>query len=272
MRPSDFDILKLNLIASEYGGFSIMAKELQVSKEEWEVVKSWYDGGIYYLDYHLGQLVDFLQHKGIFENTLLIILSDHGDNFGEHGLAGHQFCLYDSLLHVPLIMVYPDVVPDGRRISSLVSLIDIFPTILGIASIKTHHNHIQGVSLYPFENRRFHDFICAECGESMTDVETDDMQFEQLRPKLKVYDKGSKCLRTESYKYILSADQNEELYDIQNDPFEKVNIASKHSDKIRFFKEQLKKTIDISFFGPREIYFKEDKKEMLRKLRDLGYI
>ncbi len=271
IRDSAFDIRKLNLIAGEYGQFSFMAKEFEMSEEEWKVVKSWYDGGICYLDHHLGELIDFLQCKGIFENTLLIILSDHGDNFGEHGLAGHQFCLYDSLLHVPLIMVYPNVIPSGRRISSLVSTIDIFPTILDILNIKGYRNDIQGRSLFPFKNRRIHDFIYAECGESVTSIPTDSIQFKRLRPKLKTYDKGSKCLRTESYKYILSADQNEELYDIQKDPFEKVNIANRHPDKTKYFRKQLENAIDTSFFGPRE-FPEKNREEILNRLQALGYV
>ena len=271
IRGSALDVRKLNLIASEHGHFAYIAKKFQVSEEEWEVVKSWYDGGISYLDYHIGELIRFLQHEEIFEDTFLIITSDHGDNFGEHGLAGHQFCLYDSLLHVPLIMVYPEVIPKGTRISSLVSTIDIFPTILDVSNTKGHHYDIQGKSLFPFEDRKIHDFICAECGESVTSIPTNSVRFQQLRPKLKPYDKGSKCLRTRSYKYIVSADQKEELYDIQKDPLEKVNIASIHPDKTKYFRKQLENTIDTSFFGPKE-FPKKEREEILNRLKALGYI
>lgn len=263
-----FDIRKLNLIASDHGQYSFMAKELQVSEEEWEVVKSWYDGGILYLDYRIGELVKFLQHQGIFENTLLIITADHGENFGEHGLASHQFCLYDSLIHVPLIMVYPKAIPRGKKISSLVSLIDIFPTILDLLNIKGHRHDIQGKSLFPFEDRKIHDFVCAECGESVRSRLTGST----LRSRLKQYDKGYKCLRTESYKYIISADQKEQLYDIRKDPLEEKNIAGKYPDKTKYFKKQLENTIDISFFGPKEFPAEKEREEILKRLQSLGYI
>jgi len=264
-----FNVQKLNLIASEGGQYSFMAKEFQMSEKEWEVIKSWYDGEILYLDYRIGELIDFLQDREILENTLLIITSDHGENFGEHGLASHQFCLYDTLIHVPLIMVYPDVIPRGRKISSLVSHIDIFPTILNLLNIKGYRHDIQGKSLFPFKDRKIHDFVCAECGESVTSrlVGT----WKKYGHKLKPYDKGSKCLRTEDYKYILSADQNEELYDIQKDPLEKVNIANEHPDKTKCFRKQLENAIDISFFGPRE-FAKQEREKILNKLQALGYI
>ena len=263
----NFDIRKLNLIANDHGQYSFMAKEFQVSEEEWKVVKSWYDGEILYLDYRIGELVEFLQSEGIFENTLLVITSDHGENFGEHGLASHQFCLYDSLIHVPLIMVYPDIIPRGRRISNMVSHLDIFPTILNLLNIKGYRNDIQGKSLFPFNDRKIHDFICAECGESVRSrLEV------SLRSKLKAYDKGYKCLRTKSYKYIISADQKEELYNVKKDPLEKVNIAEKYPDQTKYFKKQLENTIDISFFGPKEFPATKDREEILKRLQSLGYI
>lgn len=276
IRDSSLNVRKLDLIASEYGQFLFMAKELQVREEEWEVVKSWYDGGISYLDYRLGELISFLQREGIFENTFLIITSDHGENLGEHGLASHQFCLYDSLLHVPLIMVYPGVIPRERRNSSLVSTIDIFPTILEVSNIKGYQDDIQGRSLFPFRDRKIHDFICAECGESLRKNQPwskgPNDNFQPLHPKLEAIDKGSKCLRTDSFKYILSADGKEELYDVKKDPFEEVNIAGKYPDKVKRFKKQLENTIDTSSFGPREFPAKKDRKEILKRLKKLGYI
>jgi len=266
------DVRKLNRIASDDGQYSFMAKELNVSEEEWEIVKSWYDGGISYLDHRVGEFIDFLRDKGIFDNTLLIITSDHGENFGEHGLASHQFCLYDSLLHVPLIMINPNVIPEGERVSNLVSTIDIFPTILDILNIEEYRNDVQGESLSPFKDQKFHDFVCAECGESVTNIPTDWVEFQRLRPKLKPYDKGSKCLRTDSYKYILSQNGKEELYDIQKDSLEEVNIANKHPEKVGYFRKLLENTVDISFFGPKDFPKGEKGKEITNRLRALGYI
>jgi len=269
---SSLDVRKLNLIAKDDGQYEFMAKELQVTEEEWKIIKSWYDGSISYLDYRIGELVNFLCKEEILDNTLLIITSDHGENFGEHGLASHQFGLYDSLLHVPLIMVYPDVIPKGKRISNLVSTIDIFPTILDILKIGGYKNDVQGRSLFPFKDQKFHDFVCAECGESVTSIPTDSIRFKKLRPKLKPFDKGSKCLRTESYKYILSSDGKEELYDVQKDPLEEVNIVNKHPKKVEYFRKLLENTVDISFFGPKDFPAGKKGKEMISRLQALGYI
>lgn len=265
-----FDVRKLNLIAESYGQHSFMAKELQVSEEEWEVVKSWYDGEILYLDYHIGELVEFLQHEGILGNTLLIITSDHGENFGEHGLASHQFCLYDNLIHVPLIMVFPDAIPRGKRISNIVSHIDVFPTILDLLNINNYRRAIQGKSLFPFKDRKIHDFVCGECGESVTSRM--GTLLSDFRPKLRAYDKGYKCLRTELHKYIISADGREELYDVKKDPSEKADLAEKSPEKRKCFKKLLENTIDLSFFGPKEFPAEKEREETLKRLQELGYM
>jgi len=127
---------------------------------------------------------------------------------------------------------------------------------------------MQGRSLFPFGDRDIHDFICAECGESVRSRLVEST----FRPKLEVYDKGYKCLRTESYKYIVSADQKEELYDVKKDPLEKENMARKFPDKARNFRRQLENAVDISFFGPAAFPARKEREEILKKLKSLGYI
>ncbi|MCK4478502.1 sulfatase [Candidatus Bathyarchaeota archaeon] len=267
MRGRNSDVRRLNRLASDDGQYHFMANEFQVSEEEWEIVKSWYDGAISYLDYRIGELVDFLCDKGIFEDTLLIILSDHGENFGDHGLASHQFCLYDSLIHVPLIMVYPDVIPRGKRISNLASLADVFPTVLDILKIKGFRDRIQGKSLLPFKDQKVHDFVCAESGETLRNSPP---EFKLIIPKLEQIDEAAKCVRTQSHKYILYRDGKEELYNIQSDPFEKVDIAGEHPKIKDNLRKLLKSTLDLSYFGP--VHPRKESEEIEKRLRALGYI
>lgn len=263
---SSLDVRRLNLLACDNGQYHFMAKEFNPSDEEWEVVKSWYDGAIAYLDHRIGELVGLLYRKKVLEDTLLIILSDHGENFGDHGLASHQFCLYDSLLHVPLIMVYPDRIPKGKRATNLVSLIDVFPTILDIANIKGFRDGIQGKSLFPFETQNVHDFVCAESGETLRDPPPN---LQPIRKKLEQIDKAAKCVRTESHKYILYQNGRQELYNVVEDPMERINIASQNPDKVNYLKKLLENTLDLSYFGP--LRWKRESKEVEERLRALGY-
>jgi len=284
----DLDMAKLLKIAGSSGlaRFSYMAKELQISEREWEVVRSWYDGEIAYLDYCIGELISFLCNEGLFDNTVIIITADHGENFGEHGLAGHHFGLYDSVLHVPLIMCCPSLIPRGKRVPEIVSSVDILPTVLSLCNLSVKDD-IQGKRLFPFEERGFHDFICAECEESVArwaltrhatitgalKSVNSKLQSLDIVSKLRPIDVGSKCIRNGEFKYIFSADGREELYDVVNDPTEEKNIINEHPDEARYLRGQLEKTIDITYFGPEEISYDEKERiEIVSRLKALGYI
>ena len=89
-----------------------------------------YDGGIYYTDQQIQILLDELDQRGVLENTIVIITSDHGELFGEHGLWEHHNSLYKPVIHVPLIVWRPGSVPQNVRIDTPVSNVAIPATIL----------------------------------------------------------------------------------------------------------------------------------------------
>lgn len=92
-----------------------------------------YDAAIASLDRAVGALLDTLDARGALANTIVVIASDHGEEFGEHGVFYHGHTLYADVLHVPLIVIYPKSVPAGRRVGDLVSLRDVPATILDLA-------------------------------------------------------------------------------------------------------------------------------------------
>jgi arylsulfatase A-like enzyme len=93
--------------------------------------KALYDAEIYYQDQLLGRLFDALNEMGLEDNTLVIVVADHGEEFAEIGTRiGHQLSNVDTLLRVPLIMRYPPSMPAGQRVTNLASTVDLFPTIL----------------------------------------------------------------------------------------------------------------------------------------------
>lgn len=87
-----------------------------------------YDGNIWYIDHHLGGLLEELDRSGILDKTVVVITSDHGELFGEHGLNGHGTSLYLPTLHVPLIIL-GDGLPQGVHVRRPVSLIDLAATL-----------------------------------------------------------------------------------------------------------------------------------------------
>jgi arylsulfatase A-like enzyme len=113
------------------------SEHLPLSAAEQQEEVDAYDGAIAYLDSRLGELLDGLERRGTLTNTLIVITADHGEELGEHGLYDHGYSLYRPALQVPLVIVSPQRVPPGRRVSVPVSLRDVPATIvslLGMAS------------------------------------------------------------------------------------------------------------------------------------------
>lgn len=105
-----------------------------------------YDGEIAYTDQVLGRLFATLKAMNIWDNTLVILTGDHGESLGEHGEKTHAIFIYDSTMHVPLIVRYPKALPRNVEISQEVSTIDIFPTVMNLMGLRNGEN-VQGESL-----------------------------------------------------------------------------------------------------------------------------
>jgi len=107
-----------------------------------------YKGEIEYMDKCLGRLLDRLEETGVLEDTLVVFLSDHGEEFLEHGSLSHGQSVYDELLRVPLLLALPGTFDGARRIGADVQLIDLMPTILEMAGVQDGPV-LQGSSLLP---------------------------------------------------------------------------------------------------------------------------
>jgi len=94
-----------------------------------------YDGEIRYTDDHLAMIVARLEALGVLDDTIVVVTSDHGDEFFEHGMKGHAKTLYDEVLHVPLVIRHPPRIAHGRRVAEQVRMMDVAPTILGLARV-----------------------------------------------------------------------------------------------------------------------------------------
>jgi arylsulfatase A-like enzyme len=107
-----------------------------------------YDAEIRYLDDLVAGLLAGLERAGVADDTILVLFSDHGEQFGEHGIYGHQNSLYDTLLHVPLILHAPGLAPAGTRVRTPVGLVDVRPTVLDLLGLPPR-GQAHGRSLVP---------------------------------------------------------------------------------------------------------------------------
>jgi len=114
-----------------------------ITDSEKKLLLDLYDGEIRYLDHQLQEFFTALERRGIREQSIIVVTSDHGDAFGEYGYFTHPRELHDMLLHVPLLTLHPQ--QNSKRISSVVSTLDIVPTILDVVGKST--SPVDGQSL-----------------------------------------------------------------------------------------------------------------------------
>ncbi len=107
-----------------------------------------YDGEIAWTDQHVGKMLDVLDELGLAGDTVVIVTSDHGEEFFEHDGFGHNKTLYEEAVRIPLIVRYPGVVPAGKRVPELASIIDIAPTVMDLVGLDPLPD-VMGRSLVP---------------------------------------------------------------------------------------------------------------------------
>ena len=107
-----------------------------------------YDGAIAYIDDQIGSLLDWIDERDLSKNTIVVILSDHGESFGEHGLLMHRNALYRETIHVPMLLRWPGHVPENVRVAAPVSIASLAATLLELTA-SDNAAQFPGPSLVP---------------------------------------------------------------------------------------------------------------------------
>jgi arylsulfatase A-like enzyme len=164
-----------------------------------------YDGELAYTDKHLGRLLDELARLPGADRTIIVVTSDHGDGFKEHGFINHGSALYRELLHVPLIVYVPNIEP--RTVPGAVSPLDLVPTLVDLCGLTPPRGaEFEGESLVP------------------------QLFYQQDARKRVVFSETNaprplRAAVTGKYKLIYDLKANvHELYDLESDPWEKKNV------------------------------------------------
>jgi arylsulfatase A-like enzyme len=121
------DVAQINLLAHTFGKKTYTADEVAA-------INGVYDAAIRDMDDATGALLDDLRARGLLENTIVVLTADHGENLGDHGMFGHKYNVYDTLLHVPLVLSWEGHLP-ARRVSLPVSNLNLFATLLELAGV-----------------------------------------------------------------------------------------------------------------------------------------
>lgn len=200
------------------------ARPAELPRRDVEAEINAYDSTIAYLDSELGRLLDELKARGLLESTCVIITSDHGEEFGEHDLFRHGHSLYIASLHVPLLILFPPRVPANVKVAQPVSLRDLPATVIDF--IGGEPKPFPGNSLARYWDAQH--AASSSGGELLlAEISTEDGKpswFPTSRGKIK-------SLVADRYQYIHNGDGREELYDLENDPFEANDLTSSEPGK-----------------------------------------
>jgi choline-sulfatase len=207
-----------------------------------------YDGEIAAADAVVGEFLDFLRARGLFDRSIVILLSDHGEGLGEHGEQEHGVLLYREDLHVPLLMRLPGGAFAGRRVTKPIGLIDVFPTLVEAA----------GASLPPGLSSR------SLRAAMKTDDDDRRIYAETLYPRLIFGWSDLASLVDSRFQYIDST--HPELYDLRQDPGELHAIDPDRADAGRSLRRSLM-AIHRPFAAPGA-----SDPERVRRLASLGYL
>ncbi len=226
-------------------------------QKENRLLKS-YDGEIRRTNDSLEEFFAALQYEGLLDNTLIIITSDHGEEFKEHGGLEHGRTLYQEVIHVPLIIAGPMINNTGRSISCPVTTLDIMPTILELTggSLPTR---ARGESLWPL-------------------LEQEQCAPRNIFSELNHGNQGKtiEAIVRDNYKLIKQWDNNGEqqtlLFDLSKDPTEKNNLAADRPqlvEKMALPLQDMLKKQNLYIQAATESRLSRENKEVLKAL---GYL
>ena len=191
-----------------------------------------YQNEVRYLDFFVKNVIDQYKALGLYDNTIFVIYGDHGEGFGAHDLYQHDNTIYQEGLKIPLIIHEPGHFQEGKRVETLTDQVDIMPTLLDLLGYRITGGDYMGRSLLdPPDRDRTLFFSCFDDYKCLASL------------------KG-----TEKYIYFFG-NQEEEVYDLASDPFERDNIADQQSKK-----ELKKKRLQLLAWYSRVNGLYEDKK------------
>jgi arylsulfatase A-like enzyme len=236
------------------------------SAEEIDYVRAVYDGGVAAADRQIGALLALLAELGIAERTLVAVTSDHGEELADRGperLGMHGHALYDSLLHVPLILRDPTLPQRGRRVGAQVRLVDVMPTILDRLGVPAPADG-DGRSLVPLVDG-------SERGDRVAYAE-------MLHPNSTEPLVRRAAIRDGRFKLIVNApplapgEAPSEIYDVAADPRELDNLASRDApERDALFERMRSQRESIENRGLAAVDHRAIDETTREQLRALGY-
>jgi arylsulfatase A-like enzyme len=231
-----------------------------------------YDSEIAYTDYYIGKLLEKIKSLGIYQEALIIFNSDHGESFGEHNYFRHGRRLYNSTVHVPLMIKLPHNWLKNTVRRENISLVDISPSILSVLNIPSP-SHMEGISLFKEGSRFLARQILLETYAGTVHLKRNNKKYHlKIKPiRYGIIDGSSKII------YNMK-DKTYEAYRVTEDPFESQNIFVRETSTLDPMKKQLENRLQrmSKYIKYNRIYrlnqSSDISKEDFDMLKSLGYI
>jgi arylsulfatase A-like enzyme len=240
--------------------------------------RGWYDGSIRGMDSEIARLMQTLARLGLADDTLVVFLSDHGEEFLEHGRMFHGQTVYGELTQVPLVMHWPDGLAKGRVVGDMVQTIDVMPTLLELSGI-TPPAGLQGQSFASLITESSGGVQAAawQRRPAITQKALTDPKAGAAPPP---HDTESFAINDGQWKLIRNTVRPHggpefELYDFARDPINKNDVAAQHPDVVARLSKALdgwKQMAEKSKLKPDTETTKNLSPEQLQRLRSLGYV
>jgi arylsulfatase A-like enzyme len=252
----------------------------KTEKVDWEKVRKMYAGDVNTADRLLGALLQMLKEFDVYDHTVIIVTSDHGENLGEHGLVEHQFSVHENVLFVPLVIRAPGILKSGIN-PQPVMLTDLFDTIIELAraeytadvGVAADTDTVFSQSLIPAkgttksERRRY--IVSEYAGAPGGLLE----HLKQLNPKLDTtpLSLAYKTVTDGKWRFTISSDGKRMLYNLDKDPQQTIDYSSMYSeiaDEMEGYLENIFSILKQAADKPVRQLDEETKK----RLKSLGYI
>ncbi len=246
---------------------SIYVNQIDLSERDLFHLNALYDAEIRSSDSYIEKVLAKLEKMGVLENTLIVFASDHGEEMYDHNYYFFHSCsMYEGVLHIPLIMKFPGVIPAGKIVDNQIESIDIVPTVLQLMKLPLREE-FEGRSIIGLLFEDSSDLWHPAFGErasAIYSIRTPQWKYIYNPDNYHTY-----CSRSDDDQgegYIIEA---EELYDVQKDPHEKHNIVSQHREVALELRAQILEWLNTNKRVHKEY---ELTKEAEERLRALGYI
>jgi len=237
--------------------------------------KAWYDASILAMDVELGRLMERLEEMGLAEDTLIAFVSDHGEEFLEHGRHFHGYSTYGEMLNVPLILHWPAAIPAGVEVEQTVQAIDLMPTLLELSRLPVP-DRAQGQSLLPLLAESNPSSLGWSPRPAIAERALAPAAFENEDDPDQV---ASFAIVHDGWKLIKNTTRpagwpEYELYDHEADPLNANDVADDHPEVVERLAGYLEKWHEAALEAKVEAEATAESMsaEELQQLRSLGYI